>query len=108
MAVLGGALTAAMFAGGRYLIGFYLAHANPASAYGSMGTLALAMVWIYYAGLVVFLGALLTAVLDERRGSRAATASGGPAATTSTRPSGRFRTQPWSRSRSACCTVAAR
>ena len=35
-----------------------------------MGTLALAMLWIYYAGLVVFLGALLTAVLDERQGPR--------------------------------------
>ena len=71
MAALGGAMTAAMFAVGRYGIGLYLEHANPASAYGSMGTLALAMVWIYYAGLVVFLGALVTAVLDERRGVRA-------------------------------------
>lgn len=81
MAVLGGAMTAAMFAIGRQGIAFYLQHANPASAYGSMGTLALAMVWIYYAGLVVFLGALVTAVLDERRGartgSRAGTAAGG-------------------------------
>ena len=68
MAIAGGALTAAMFAVGRWVIALYLARADPASAYGSMGTLALAMLWIYYAGLVVFLGALLTAVLDERRG----------------------------------------
>jgi membrane protein len=72
MALLGGALTAAMFAAGRQLIAFYLDTADPTSAYGSMGTLALAAVWIYYAGLVVFLGALLTAVLDERRGTRQA------------------------------------
>lgn len=72
MALLGGALTAAMFAAGRLLIAFYLDTADPTSAYGSMGTLALAAVWIYYAGLVVFLGALLTAVLDERRGTRPA------------------------------------
>jgi membrane protein len=70
MAALGGAMTAAMFAVGRYAIALYLERANPASAYGSMGTLALAMVWIYYAGLVVFLGALITAVLDERRTAR--------------------------------------
>jgi membrane protein len=81
MATLGGAMTAAMFVVGRYGIALYLEQANPASAYGSMGTLALAMVWIYYAGLVVFLGALLTAVLDERRsrrtGSPAGNAAGG-------------------------------
>ena len=72
MALLGGALTAGMFAAGRLLIAFYLDTADPTSAYGSMGTLALAAVWVYYAGLVVFLGALLTAVLDERRGTRPA------------------------------------
>jgi membrane protein len=31
-----------------------------------MGTLVLALVWIYYAGLIVFVGALITAVIDER------------------------------------------
>ena len=67
LSFVGGFLTAVLFTVGRWLIGLYLEHANPASAYGSMGTLALAMVWIYYGGLVVFLGALLTAVLDERR-----------------------------------------
>ena len=81
MAITGGAMTAAMFAVGRWVIAWYLERADPGSAYGSMGTLALAMLWIYYAGLVVFLGALLTAVLDERRGpprdSPARTAEGG-------------------------------
>ena len=31
-----------------------------------MGTLVLALVWIYYAALIVFVGALVTAVVDER------------------------------------------
>jgi membrane protein len=31
-----------------------------------MGTLILALVWIYYAALIVFIGALGTAVIDER------------------------------------------
>jgi membrane protein len=79
MAALGGAMTAAMFAAGRQAIALYFEHANPASAYGSMGTLALAMAWIYYAGLVVFLGALITAVLDERRGARRGSRAGGAA-----------------------------
>jgi membrane protein len=32
-----------------------------------MATLALALLWIYYVSLVVFIGALLTAVIDERQ-----------------------------------------
>lgn len=62
----GGAATALMFVLGRAAIAWYLQRADPGSAYGSMGTLVLALVWIYYAALIVFVGALLTAVIDER------------------------------------------
>jgi len=63
----GGAITALLFVLGRWLIGWYLREANPGSAYGSMGALVLALVWMYYAALIVFIGALITAVIDERR-----------------------------------------
>lgn len=69
-AFLGGAITAALFALGRYLIGLYLAEAAPGSAYGSMGALVLLLVWMYYAAVVFFAGALVTAVIDERSHSR--------------------------------------
>lgn len=69
-AFLGGVITALLFAGGRYLIGLYLAEAAPGSAYGSMGALVLLLVWIYYASVVFFVGALLTAVIDERQHAR--------------------------------------
>lgn len=62
----GGAATAGLFVLGRAAIGWYLARSDPGSAYGSMGTLVLALVWIYYAAMIVFLGALATAVMDER------------------------------------------
>ncbi|KAF1720488.1 YihY/virulence factor BrkB family protein [Pseudoxanthomonas wuyuanensis] len=65
-AFLGGAITAALFVAGRWLIGLYLSEAAPGSAYGSMGTLVILLLWIYYATLVFFAGALLTAVIDER------------------------------------------
>ena len=42
----------------------------PGSAYGSMGTLVLLLVWMYYAAVVFFVGAMITAVLDERRRAR--------------------------------------
>ncbi|MGN6112000.1 MAG: YihY/virulence factor BrkB family protein [Luteimonas sp.] len=69
----GGLATALLFLLGRAAIGWYLGSSNPASAsaYGSMGTIVLALVWIYYAALVVFIGALLTAVVDERAKARA-------------------------------------
>jgi membrane protein len=66
----GGAATALLFLLGRAAIGWYLGHADPGSAYGSMGTLVLALVWIYYAAMIVFVGALLTAVVDERAKAR--------------------------------------
>jgi len=69
-ALLGGAITAGLFALGRYLIGLYLARAAPGSAYGSMGALVLLLVWMYYAALVFFAGALVTAVIDERAHAR--------------------------------------
>ena len=77
-AFLGGAITAALFGAGRYLIGLYLAEAAPDSAYGSMGALVLLLVWIYYASVVFFVGALLTAVIDERQRHRARAAAAAP------------------------------
>ena len=65
-AFVGGALTAALFVLGRLAIAFYLERADPGSVYGSTGTLVIALLWIYYAALVVFLGAMVTAVRDER------------------------------------------
>ena len=70
-AFIGGAITSALFALGRYGIGLYLATAAPGSAYGSMGALVISLVWIYYATVVFFVGALMTAVIDERLRARA-------------------------------------
>ena len=70
-AFLGGAITAALFVLGRYLIGLYIAQAAPGSAYGSMGALVILLVWMYYAAVVFFVGALLTAVIDERARAKA-------------------------------------
>lgn len=70
-ALLGGLVTALLFVAGRWGIGLYIAHAAPGNAYGSMGTLVIMLVWMYYAAMVFFVGALITAVIDERaRGPR--------------------------------------
>ncbi|WP_344759888.1 YihY/virulence factor BrkB family protein [Luteimonas lutimaris] len=74
-ALLGGLVTSGLFVLGRWAIGLYLAQAAPGSAYGSMGALVLLLVWMYYAAAVFFLGALITAVIDERMLAAAAPAA---------------------------------
>ena len=75
----GGAITAVLFVLGRAAIAWYLRQSDPGSAYGSMGTVVLALVWIYYAAVIVFLGALATAVMDERAKQGKAKAKARPA-----------------------------
>lgn len=66
LALAGGALTSVLFLAGRALIAWYLAHQGTASAYGAMGALVLTMLWVYYAAMILFAGAVVTATVDER------------------------------------------
>lgn len=81
LALGGGALTAALFLAGRAGITWYLAQASTASAYGAMGALVLAMLWVYYAAVILYTGAVVTATIDERLGvlPPATPADGAPA-----------------------------
>ncbi|WP_407353070.1 YihY/virulence factor BrkB family protein [Luteimonas sp. R10] len=78
-ALLGGLITAGLFVLGRWGIGLYISRAAPGSAYGSMGTLVVLLVWMYYAAMVFFVGALITSVIDERARDRADDAASPPA-----------------------------
>ena len=69
-ALIGGLLTTGLFSAGRWCIGLYLAQAAPGSAYGQMGALVLLVVWVHYAAVVVFVGALATSLIDERARAR--------------------------------------
>ncbi len=70
IALAGGAFTAVLFVLGRIGISWYLANASTANAYGAMGALMLAMLWVYYASIILFIGAVVTATIDERIGLR--------------------------------------
>ena len=83
-AVVGGLLTTGLFVAGRWGIGLYLSEAAPGSAYGQMGALVLLVIWVYYAAIVVFTGALVTSLVDER--ARAARIARGNRAHTPARP----------------------
>ena len=65
----GALLTALLFAAGKLLIGLYLGNSAVGSSYGAAGSLIALLVWVYYSGLILFLGAEITEVWAERRGS---------------------------------------
>jgi membrane protein len=63
----GAALTAALFTGGKFLIGLYLGKAGVGSAYGASGSLVILLVWVYYSAQTFFFGAEFTHVWATRR-----------------------------------------
>lgn len=65
---VGALVTALLFTLGKFLIGLYLGQANPGSAFGAAGSLALILVWIYYSSLIVLVGAEFTQVWARSHG----------------------------------------
>jgi membrane protein len=66
----GAAVTSALFAVGKFLIGLYIGKSSVASAFGAAGSLAVMMVWVYYSAQIFLLGAEFTWVYAHAYGSR--------------------------------------
>ena len=66
---IGALVTAGLFVLGKFLIGFYIGQSDPGSAYGAAGSLAVILVWIYYASIIVLLGAEFTQVYARSKGA---------------------------------------
>jgi membrane protein len=64
---LGGAFTALLFTVGKYLIGLYLGKGGATSAFGAAGSLAVILLWVYYASQILLFGAQFTYVRAMRR-----------------------------------------
>jgi membrane protein len=58
-----------LFVVGKFAIGLYLGRSAPGDAFGAASALAVILVWIYYAGMIVLLGAEFTQAWAERRGA---------------------------------------
>lgn len=67
----GAAVTALLFTLGKYVIGLYLGRASIGSTYGAAGSVVVLLVWVYYASLILFLGAEITHVRSRREGREA-------------------------------------
>jgi membrane protein len=72
---VGAAVTAALFALGKFLIGLYLGKSSVASAFGAAGSLVAVMVWVYYSAQIFLLGAEFTRLYAHARRMRACDAA---------------------------------
>ena len=72
---VGAAVTAALFAVGKVLIGLYIGKSSIGSVFGAAGSLVVLMVWVYYSSQVFLLGAEFTRLYAEEHGSRAGVAA---------------------------------
>jgi membrane protein len=65
---VGAVVSALLFVVGKFLISFYLGRSNISSTYGAASALAVILIWVYYASLIVFVGAEFTQVWARRHG----------------------------------------
>lgn len=68
---IGAVVTAALFEGGKYLIGLYLGRASVSSGFGAAGSFIVVLAWVYYSAQIFLLGAEFTWVYAHSHGSRA-------------------------------------
>lgn len=66
---VGGALTSILFNIGNALVGWYLARASVAAAYGAAGSLVVVLLWLYFSAQMFLLGAAFTRVYSQRYGT---------------------------------------
>lgn len=67
--IIGALFTGLLFAGGRYLIGFYIGQSNIATIYDAAGSLMVIFVWMYYSSLIFYIGAIFTVLIAEEYGA---------------------------------------
>ena len=64
----GALVTSVLFTIGRFAIGLYLGHSTSPNAFGAAAALAVLLIWIYYAALILLIGAEFTQVWARRHG----------------------------------------
>ena len=67
---LGAALTAVLFAIGKFILGIYLGSGTAGSAYGAASSLITLLLWIFYSAQILLFGAEFTQVYSNIYGSQ--------------------------------------
>ena len=71
---IGAVGTALLFTAGKELLGLYLGRESTVSAYGAAGSVVIIVLWVYYASLILFLGAEFTKAFTAKTRSTVAPA----------------------------------
>lgn len=67
---VGAILTAFLFTIGKYLLGRYLGRTSTTSSYGAAASVIVILMWVYYASVILFLGAEFTQVYARQTGTK--------------------------------------
>ena len=67
---LGAVGTALLFTAGKELVGLNLGRESTVSAYGAAGSVVLVVLWVYYASVILFLGAEFTKAFTKASGPK--------------------------------------
>lgn len=66
---IGALVTGVLFTGGKYVLSLYLAKQATSSSYGAAGSVVAILLWVYYASLIMFIGAEFTRAYAENTGA---------------------------------------
>ena len=67
-AFVGAFVTSILFLFGRFAIGFYLGHSTVNLTYGTASAVVVILLWVYYASVILYLGAEFTKVFTKMYG----------------------------------------
>ncbi|MBG8556209.1 YihY/virulence factor BrkB family protein [Hymenobacter guriensis] len=67
---IGAVITASLFVLGKFLIAFYIAQADPGSAFGAAGSAIVLLLWVNYSALIIFFGAEFTQEFADAFGQK--------------------------------------
>ncbi len=67
---IGSTATSFLFVLGKLILGLYLGKGSVASSYGAAGSVLIILLWVYYSGIILYIGAEFTRVYADRHGSR--------------------------------------
>jgi len=62
----GAVITSVFFSIGKYFIGLYLGNSSYSSTYGAAASIVILFIWIYYSGIILYLGAEFTQIFRRR------------------------------------------
>ena len=66
----GAIVTSVLFNLGKLVLGLYIGKSAVGSSYGAAGAVLVLLLWVYYSGLIFYLGAEFTKAYADRVGSR--------------------------------------